>query len=93
MGTLLLPASCDSSDDYRHKCLALPLSSCVVLSKLGNLSVPRFIISNVRKGDFAGGPVVKNLPSNAGDVGSIPAQETEIPHVSGQLEKHELHCY
>ena len=23
-------------------------------------------------GDFAGGPVVKNLPANAGNVGSIP---------------------
>ena len=33
--------------------------------------------------------VKNNLPSNAGDIGSIPAQETEIPHVLGQLEKHE----
>ena len=31
-------------------------------------------------GDFPGGPVVKNLPSNAGDAGSIPGQETKIPH-------------
>ena len=28
--------------------------------------------------DFPGGPVVKNLPSNAGDMGSIPGQETKI---------------
>ena len=34
--------------------------------------------------DFPGGPVVKNLPSNAGDVGLIPGQGTEIPHV-GQI--------
>ena len=27
------------------------------------------------------GPVVKNSPSNAGDVGSIPAQGTKIPQV------------
>ena len=26
-----------------------------------------------------------NLPSNAGDVGSIPGQRTKIPHVPGQL--------
>ena len=32
--------------------------------------------------DFPGGPVVKNLPSSAGDVGSIPGQGTKIPHAS-----------
>ena len=26
-------------------------------------------------GDFPGGPVVKNLPANAGDMGSTPALE------------------
>ena len=31
--------------------------------------------------DFPGGPVVKNLPSNAGDMG----WGTKIPHASGQL--------
>ena len=35
--------------------------------------------------DFPGGPVVKNLPSNAGDVGSIPGRGTKIPHAVGQL--------
>ena len=39
----------------------------------------------VEVGDFPGGPVVKNLPSNAGDMGSIPGQGTKIPHVTGQL--------
>ena len=29
--------------------------------------------------DFPGGPVVKNLPSNAGDLGSIPGLGTKIP--------------
>ena len=32
-----------------------------------------------------GGPVVKNLPSNAGDVGSIPGWGTKIPYASQQL--------
>ena len=32
-----------------------------------------FIVS-----DFSGGPVVKNLPCNAGDPGSIPGQGTKI---------------
>ena len=35
--------------------------------------------------DFSGGPVVKNLSCNAGDAGSIPGQETKIPHAAGQL--------
>ena len=30
------------------------------------------------KGDFPGGPVVKTF--NTGSMGSIPGQETEIPH-------------
>ena len=29
---------------------------------------------------FPGGPVLKNLPSNAGDRGSTPGQGTKIPH-------------
>ena len=34
-------------------------------------------------GDFPGGPVVKNLSSNAGDVGLISGQGTKIPHAGG----------
>ena len=29
--------------------------------------------------------MVKNLPSNAGDAGSIPGWETKIPHAAGQV--------
>ena len=29
--------------------------------------------------------MVKNLPHNAGDVGSIPGQGIKIPHAAGQL--------
>ena len=36
-------------------------------------------------GDFPSGPVVKNLPSKAEDMGSIPGQGTKIPHATGQL--------
>ena len=35
--------------------------------------------------DFPGGPVVKSLPSNAGDMGFIPSQGTKILHVEGNL--------
>ena len=36
-------------------------------------------------GDSAGGPVVENLPSKAGEVGLIPGQGTKIPHAIEQL--------
>ena len=36
---------------------------------------------NHRGRDYFDGPVGMNLPSNAEDVGSIPGQGTEIPHV------------
>ena len=42
-------------------------------------------IVETNMGDFPGGPVVKNPPSNAGDAGSIPGWGTEIPHTTGQL--------
>ena len=35
--------------------------------------------------DIPGGPVVKNLPCNAGDVGLIPGRATRNPHAVGQL--------
>ena len=35
--------------------------------------------------DFPGGPVVKNLPFNAGNTGSIPGLGTKIPHASETL--------
>ena len=35
--------------------------------------------------DFPGGPVVTNLPSSAGNVGSIPGQGTKTPHAMGQI--------
>ena len=35
--------------------------------------------------DFPDGPVVKNLPPNAGDIGSIPGRGTKIPHATWQL--------
>ena len=37
--------------------------------------------------DFPGGPLVKNLPSNAGDTSLMPGQGTKIPHAWGQLSQ------
>ena len=33
---------------------------------------------------FAGGPLVKNPPANAGDMDSIPTQGAKIPHAKEQ---------
>ena len=41
----------------------------------------------INPGDFPGGPVIKNLPSKAGDAGSIPGWGTLIPHAMGQLSR------
>ena len=38
--------------------------------------------------DFLGGPVVKNPPSNAEDVNSIPGGGAKIPHTMRQLSPH-----
>ena len=38
-----------------------------------------------KKGTFSGGLVVKNLPSDVADMGSIPGQGIKIPQAAGQL--------
>ena len=44
----------------------------------------KYKIQNIksRKRDFTAGPVVKNLPCNAGDAGSTPSPGTKIPHAN-----------
>ena len=49
-----------------------------VLSKFSAINLKR-------KTNFPGGPVVKNLPSSAGDAGWILVWGTKILHVTGQL--------
>ena len=51
----------------------------------GHLRLPATTLEGKLMGDFPGGPVVKNPPSNAGDMGLIPGQGTKIPHALGQL--------
>ena len=38
----------------------------------------------LRVGGTSGGPVIKNLPANAGDTGLIPGLGTKIPDAKGQ---------
>ena len=58
--------------------------------KLQRQVIHFYLSSSIKNamGDFPGGPVVKNLPSNAGNVSSIPDQGTKIPHAKGQLSPH-----
>ena len=37
-----------------------------------HLTLVRMAIIKISRGDFSGGTVVKNLPANAGDMGSSP---------------------
>ena len=39
---------------------------------------------------FPDGPVVKNLPANAGDMSSVPGSGTKNPHAKGQLSPCDL---
>ena len=43
------------------------------------------LIKIVGAWNFPGGPVVKNLPCNAGTMGSVTAWGTKIPHAMEQL--------
>ena len=47
-----------------------------------------YVESKIWHRDFPGGPVIENLPSNAGDTGPIPGRGTKIPHAVGQLSQH-----
>lgn len=42
-------------------------------------------VNNTVLWDSPGGPLVKNLPCNTRDAGSIPGQGTKISHAVGQL--------
>ena len=44
-----------------------------------------FGVKSIPLGDFPGGPVVKNLPCNAGNVGSIPGRGTKTSQAAEQL--------
>ena len=57
----------------------MPGNFCPILVLLG------CHFKNTINWDFPGDPVVKNPPSSARDMGSIPGWGTKIPHALGQL--------
>ena len=62
-----------------------PRLSTLALTPDGLCSFWRVFASRRTERDFPGGPVVRNLPSNAGDMGSTPGLGTKIPRGLGQL--------
>ena len=38
-------------------------------------------------GTFLGGPMVKTLPSKAGDMGLVPGQRAKVPYIKGYRKK------
>ena len=66
----------------KAKCLTVVTSWSCVYVHVGEMFPFRvFAVAVCLKGsslgDFSGGPMVKNLPSNAVDMGSIPGQGTK----------------
>ena len=61
----------------------------IVPCNLYNITQQLYLNKSILEG-FPGGPVVKNLPHNAGDGGSIPDWGTKIPHASEQLITHHI---
>ena len=49
--------------------------------------VEKILIAKLYNMDIPGGPMVKNLPCNAGDMGLIPGQGTKIPLAMEQLKE------
>lgn len=47
-----------------------------------------FLFKKLNYLDFLGGPVVKNLPFNAGDERSVPGRRTNISHAAGKSGHH-----
>ena len=62
-------------------------SECPVLKSLTDSTALKNAVK-VSVGDFSGGPIVKNPPLNAGDMGLILGWGTRIPRAMGQLTLH-----
>ena len=58
---------------HGHVCAPL----CAGLTQEG----PTGLTNSEGWGEFPGDPVVKNLPSKASDIGSIPGRGTEMPYI------------
>ena len=48
------------------------------------------MLSETCLGDFHGGPVVKDPPSNAENIGVVPGQGLRFPHATGRLNSWDI---
>ena len=62
------------------------------MSRELHLERGKLSLRKVRGLDFPGGLVVKTLPCNAGDVGSISAQGTRSPRAARVTGRGSVHC-
>ena len=58
-----------------HVCSFYPFLVLKYVSLLSIMWVYYHLLKNKILGDFSGGPVVKDLPSNAGDLSSTPVRK------------------
>ena len=68
-----------------HEFIYYPASFTKIFKSPQTIRMKENMHEDNRSRDFPGGPVAKNLLSNAGDTGSIPGQGTKIPHAVGKL--------
>ena len=70
-----------TSKAYRIRNPGLP-RKCLILGKSTDFPISSLIF-NIGVGDFPGSAVVKTLPSKAWSAGSMPDQDTTVPHAAG----------
>ena len=68
-----------------HEFIYYPASFTKIFKSPQTIRMKENMHEDNRSRDFPGGPVAKNLLSNAGDTGSIPGQGAKIPRAVGQL--------
>ena len=56
------------------------MSNPILKTVISTTHKPSLIFQRIKVGGFPGGPMVKTLPSNVGDVGSIPFRGVKIPY-------------
>ena len=80
-----------SESEVTQSCLTLSAKKWTRKRNVTNLFTRQKQNHRHRKqtnGDFSGGPVVKNPPSNAGGVDLIPGRKTKISQATGLLSPH-----
>ena len=75
MGQICQEALSRREEYFYMKHIQIYVTYCLIAIRLAKIKLKSL-------GDFPGGPVVKNLPSNTGDMSLIPNRGTKIPHAA-----------